>query len=120
ILTGTFQEYEDPASSFESVSMNDSSVWIDSKRVEEFKDSGRISVVMYDSSSEKHQVAEKENYLPYYISKFLTVIQHITVYGDSTVTIGDIIKVKFPERTGLTEDVELDKNLSGNYMICKC
>lgn len=120
LLTGEFVEYEEPASSYESVSMNENSVWIDSKRIEKFKDSGRISVVMLDSSAEKHTVAEKENFLPYYISKFLTVIQHITVYGDTTVTVGDIIKVKFPERTGLTGEVEMDKNLSGNYMICKC
>lgn len=122
ILTGKFVEFEDPASaSFEAVSMNENSVWIDTKRINEFKETGRVSIVAYDSSSEKHTVAEKENYLPYYISKFLTVIQHITVYGDTTVTIGDIIKVTFPERTGLTKEiVEMDPNLSGNYMVCKC
>lgn len=126
VITGEFVRYDlDASASFESVSMNDDSVWITTERMSEYQDDGRQAVVIYDSSSDKHQVAEKDNYLPYYISKFLTVIQHITVYGDSTVTVGDIIKVRFPERTGLTTgndnpSTELDQNLSGNYMICKC
>lgn len=121
VHTGELIKYDnDVAASFESISMNENSSWIDTRRMSEYHDDGRQSVVLYDSSSDKHQVAEKDNYLPYYIAKFLTVIQHITVYGDSTVTIGDIIKVRFPERSGLTEAVELDQNLSGNYMVCKC
>lgn len=120
VHTGELIKYDnDATSSFESISMNEDSSWIDTKRMSQYQDDGRQSVLIYDSSSDKHQVAEKDNYLPYYIAKFLTVIQHITVYGDSSVTIGDIIKVRFPERSGLTGPVELDQNLSGNYLVCK-
>ncbi len=125
VLTGDLEHYDkDVSSSFETVSMNENSSHIDTSRLSKHDNDGPQSVVIYDSSSDKHQVAEKSNYLPYYIAKFLTVIQHILVYGDSTVTLGDIITLRFPERTGLTTGnenptLELDKNLSGNYMVCK-
>lgn len=122
VTTGEFIRYdEDATSTFESISMNENSTWIDTERLSKYQDDGKQSILIYDSSTDKHQVAEKDNYLPYYIAKFLTVIQHITVYGDSTVTVGDLIKVHFPVRIGLTEgNDELDEMLSGNYMICKC
>ena len=63
--------------------------------------------------------------MPYYIAHFLTVVIQITIYGDSTITVGDVINCTFPEADGLTKGEKNPVNedsamTTGNYMVAKC
>lgn len=84
------------------------------------KDEGRVTFRIHNPDQENNQLAEKYNVLPYYVSQLLTVINHITIFGDTTITVGDVITCKMPELTGLTKDkVEDNPLLSGNYLVTK-
>lgn len=89
------------------------------------QDEGNIVLVMIDPKTENAERAEKKNHLPYYMAHFLTTVGHITIYGDSTITVGDVIKCQFPETDGLSrgEDnpVREDSTMTaGNYIVTKC
>jgi hypothetical protein len=51
----------------------------------------------------------------------LSIIAHLTIYGDSTITVGDVITCRIPEMNGLTnkEYAADDPMISGNYLVCK-
>lgn len=88
------------------------------------KDEGRVTFRIHNPDQENNQLAEKYNVLPYYISQLLTVINHVTIYGDTTITVGDVITCKLPELTGLTTGPDRPQNednpiLTGNYLITK-
>lgn len=123
--TGEIEYFEKNANQIDFVTMNDGSISSSSsQQIENNKDEGDINLSIYNPDQENNRVAEKQNYLPYYLSQFLNIISHITIYGDSTITVGDMITCQIPQNTGLslgkdrayTED---DKIASGNYLVCK-
>jgi hypothetical protein len=62
---------------------------------------------------------------PYYLAFLFNTIAQITVYGDSTVTCGDVITAKIPEYSALTlgEErpyVDTSSTTAGNYLVTKC
>lgn len=89
------------------------------------KNEGRIQRVDYDPTVETSESANAAAVRPYYLAFLFNTIAHITVYGDTTVTIGDVITAKIPEFNSLTlgEDrpfVDTNAIAAGNYLVTKC
>jgi hypothetical protein len=89
------------------------------------KDDGSITVLQYDPDKENNDYADKANKLPYYLTHFLTTVVQLTVYGDSTVSIGDVITCEIPEHDALpiSENKPFRDSssiIAGNYLITKC
>lgn len=86
---------------------------------------GRIEVVRFDPTVETADVAIARAIRPYYLSFLFNTIAHITIYGDTTITIGDVITAKIPEFNALSLGEErpyVDTNdvAGGNYLVTKC
>ena len=89
------------------------------------KNEGRVIIVHYDPTVETSESSDAAAKRAYYLSFLFNTIAQITVYGDTTVTIGDVITAKIPEFNALTlgEDrpfVDTNAVASGNYLITKC
>jgi hypothetical protein len=89
------------------------------------KNEGKVILVHFDPTVETAETAEAAAKRAYYLSFLFNTIAHITVYGDTTVTIGDVITAKIPEFNALTlgEDrpfVDTNVVASGNYLVTKC
>lgn len=86
---------------------------------------GRIEVVRFDPTVETADVAIARAVRPYYLSFLFNTIAHITIYGDTTITVGDVITAKIPEFNALSLGEErpyVDTNdvAGGNYLVTKC
>lgn len=86
---------------------------------------GRIEVVRFDPTVETVDIAFARAIRPYYLSFLFNTIAHITIYGDSTITVGDVITAKIPQFNALTlgEDrpyVDTSDMTAGNYLVTKC
>lgn len=85
---------------------------------------GRVELIQIDPTVETADIATLAAIRPYYLSFLFNTIAHITVYGDSTVTVGDVITAKIPEMNGLTlgEErpfVDTSSTTAGNYLVTK-
>jgi hypothetical protein len=126
IETGVVDIFEQKAKQLTFLSLNNGSVTSSlEQQSRRNEDQGRATLNLYTPDQENNQLAEKYNYLPYYITQLLTTIAHITIYGDTTITIGDVITCTLPEHTGLTLGdkrayVDDNKVSSGNYLVAKC
>ena len=127
-VTGKTEDFEvDPTKlEFETLNKGSASSTLKAQN-EKAKDGkkGKITPITFDPKMGNARRAEKFNNMPYYIAHFLTVVIQITIYGDSTITVGDVIHCKFPEATGLTKGEKNPVNedsamTTGNYMIAKC
>lgn len=49
------------------------------------------------------------------------MVLHITIYGDSEITVGDVITLNIDESSGLQSDEtkETSSVMSGNYLVTK-
>ena len=76
---------------------------------------------LWDPSVEENEMIDKVAALSVYISEFLSVINHITIYGDSEITAGDVITVHINESSGITQDAQKEENttISGNFLVTK-
>lgn len=54
-----------------------------------------------------------------FVQKIIQNIYWIHTYGDSVITAGDIITVNVPKISGTTENREMNKLISGNYLVAK-
>lgn len=54
-----------------------------------------------------------------YTQKLVDNIVQIYVYGDTDVTVGDVIHCSFPKAVGTTEDSKTTRFDSGNYLVTK-
>lgn len=89
------------------------------------KSEGRIIEYRYDPTIETAESAYAAAVRPYYLSFLFNTIAQITIYGDTTITIGDVITAKIPEFNALTlgEDrpyVDTNSVAAGNYLVTKC
>jgi hypothetical protein len=89
------------------------------------KNEGKIFIVRYDPTTETSESAYAAAIRPHYLSFLFNTIAHITIYGDTTITIGDVITAKIPEFSALTlgEDrpyVDTNTMAAGNYLVTKC
>lgn len=85
----------------------------------------KIKIVQYNPDVETADVAFAAAMRPHYLSFLFNSIAHITVYGDTTVTIGDVITAEIPEFNALTlgEErpyVDTSSTSAGNYLVTKC
>ena len=86
-------------------------------KFEETKTTERFVVV---SDSDDVGYTEKLLALQAYVPSLLSNITRIFVYGDPSITVGEVIKCNFPDIDGLTtQKTELSKTQSGNYLIAK-
>lgn len=65
------------------------------------------------------QLAEKMSILQAYAQKISQNIVQIHIYGDSEITVGDVIKCSFPSSTSNSEDKPNARLDSGNYLVAK-
>jgi len=61
---------------------------------------------------------KKENFITPYLSRLMSNILNIEIWGDSALTAGSVINIEFPNADGMTEK-STNKMLSGNYLITK-
>ena len=59
---------------------------------------------------------KKENFITPYLSRLLSNILNIEIWGDSALTAGSVINIEFPVSDGMT-DKSKNKMISGNYLI---
>lgn len=124
--TGEVITFDNKPDEFQFITLNDGSNDGSRKAQSEYKqDEGEIEIVMFNPDIENAEYARKRNVLRYYMAHFMNVICHITVYGDSNITAGDVITCEIPEHDGLpiSEDkpyIDLSSIVAGNYLITKC
>jgi len=125
-VTGEITNFQINSKNLEFQTLNEKSVSSSLRTQNEIsKDEGNIQIVSFDPKIENAERAEKKNQLPYYMAHFLTTIIHITIYGDSAISTGDVIKCQFPEPSGITRGetspVNEDSTMTtGNYIVTKC
>lgn len=127
-VTGKTEDFEVDPTKLEFQTLNKGSASSTLKaQNEKVKDGkkGKITPITFDPKMGNARRAEKFNHMPYYIAHFLTVVIQITIYGDSAITIGDVINCTFPEASGLTKGEKNPVNedsamTTGNYMVAKC
>lgn len=126
IITGEIEDVEIDSSKLDFVTLNDGSVTLSSKSQKELsQDETKLVMTYYDPTVEESDSANADAVRPYYMAHLLNTIAHITIYGDSTITIGDVITADIPIHDGLTpgEDnayKQSSKTLAGNYLVTSC
>ena len=124
--TGETTLFDNKPQDFQFVTLNEGSNDGSQEALKEFKqDAGEIEQITFNPDVENAEVARKRNVLRYYMTHFLNVICHITVYGDSNITAGDVITCEIPEHDGLpiSENkpyIDQSSIVAGNYLITKC
>ena len=125
-VTGEIVNFQTNPKNLEFETLNEKSVSSSLRTQDEIsKDEGNIQIIPFDPRIENAERAEKKNQLPYYMAHFLTTVIHATIYGDSAISTGDVIKCQFPEPSGITRGetspVNEDSTMTtGNYIITKC
>lgn len=84
---------------------------------EKKKASAKNIIVPTSSEKADTQIPEKLAVLQSFVELISSDLVRIYVYGDSAITVGDVIECKFPEVTGLTKNPTTDRIHSGNYMV---
>jgi hypothetical protein len=119
----TITELDPTEMDFVQLNQNSSSASIASQN--ELKSTeGRVELIQIDPTVETADIAMLAAVRPYYLAFLFNTIAHITVYGDSTVTVGDVITAKIPEMDGLTLGeqkpfVDTSSTSAGNYLVTK-
>lgn len=54
-----------------------------------------------------------------FVQQFTSNMINIHIYGDTAITVGDVIQCNFPEATGLTKDPKLNRIMPGEYMVTR-
>lgn len=125
-VTGEISTFQVDPKNLEFETLNEKSISSTLKsQNEKGQDEGNIQIIPFDPRIENAERAEKKNQLPYYMQHFLTTITHVTIYGDSAISAGDVIKCQFPEPSGITRGeaspINEDSTMTtGNYIITKC
>lgn len=124
--TGEVITFDNMPSDFEFVSLNDGSNDGSLVAQQEFRqDEGSTEVVLFNPDLENAELARKRNVIRYYMAHFMNVICQITTYGDTNITVGDVITCEVPEHDGIpiSENrpyIDSSDIVAGNYLITKC
>lgn len=126
--TGAVEEFVVDPKRLEFETLNKGSISTTLKaQNEKIKDGnrGNLKKIDFDPKISNARRAEKFLHIPYYMAHFLTTVTHITIYGDSAISAGDVIKCQFPEPSGITRGETSPINedsamTTGNYIITKC
>jgi hypothetical protein len=127
-VTGEITYFQADPKNLQFETLNEGSASTNLKaQVEKTEDGneGAPRAIPFDPTVGNAERAEKFNHMPYYMSHFLTVVMQITIYGDSAITVGDVIHCQLPEAAGLTRGEENPVNedsaiTTGNYVVTKC
>lgn len=125
MITGKITDYDTDPSKIGFVTLNKDSVSQSGTTQKELsKDEGRIELVRFDPETETEDPAEAKMNRTYFMANFLNTICYITVHGDSTVTVGDVITCDIKEHNSLTKSdaspaKEDNRMLNGNYLVTK-
>jgi hypothetical protein len=110
----TFEQLNDNSTSTSLTSQNELSSTV-----------SRVIPELWDPEVETEEAVYASAVRPYYLAFLFNTIAHITVYGDTTVTCGDVITAKIPEMNALSlgEErpfVDTSSTAAGNYLVTKC
>ena len=90
-------------------------------RKNKFKDTKPSERMMVTSDEDDVGYKDKILALQAFIPRLLSNISRVYIYGDPSITAGDVIKCNIPDVDGLTDKkTEYSKTLSGNYLVSKC
>ena len=126
IITGKEEDFEIDQQKIDFVRLNENSISSNVQTQKEAQENtSKTKLVYYDPTIEESDAAEAEILRPYFMKHLLNTVVHITIYGDSTITIGDVIAAEIPEHDALTlgEQNPYRKSsefFSGNYLVTKC
>lgn len=83
------------------------------------KDTAKTKFIVMSSDKPQLKLPEKLSILQAYAQKITQNIVQIHIYGDSDITIGDMIKCTFPSATSAENDKGKSRLDSGNYLVTK-
>ena len=83
------------------------------------KVTAKTKLVPYSSDKAESFLPEKLNFLQAFTQKISQNLVQIEIYGDTDLTVGDIITCNLPAATGQTGPTENARLDSGNYLISK-
>lgn len=83
------------------------------------KSSGVSTFHIYDSSLPESFIIDMIAARESAAAQIAQSIIHIEVYGDTDITVGDVIKCNFPEFKDNTSEPKLSQLTSGNYLVSK-
>lgn len=83
------------------------------------KSTAKTKFVVMTSDKPQLKLPEKLSILQAYAQKVTQNIVQIHIYGDSDITVGDMIKCKFPSATSSDSDKGISRLDSGNYLVAK-
>ena len=87
--------------------------------IEQFKGKGNLMFVPKDSSKGNDYIDYTMGTKAAYLNLLNESAVRIYVYGDNTLTAGDVLELNFPDTSGTTERKYNDRMLSGNYLVTK-
>lgn len=125
IFSGKLQTYDKKPQNLSFVQLNKGAETASLKTQNELQaDEGNVTQHLNYSSTMNVELGDKKNVLPYYLSHFLNTIVQITVYGDSTVAVGDVITCEIPEHDAMTIGeqkpyVKPSDVSAGNFLVTK-
>lgn len=107
------------------VQLNDNAISSSLRAQNELSSGFREEEVAFNPEVETADVGLARAIRPYYLRHLFNTIVQITVYGDSTVTVGNVIAARIPEMNALTLGQErpytdTSSTLAGNYLVTKC
>ena len=122
------EEIRKKVTDFNFIKLNDGTVSGSMKNIDQnTQDEGRVIKLLVHPDTEQNDLRDKYAAEACYLSEFLSVINHITIYGDTEIAAGDVITCHFRQASGLTigqgnKDSYQDDNevISGNYLVTKC
>jgi len=82
-------------------------------------DNMKTSLIPKSSVNGESFREETAGFLQSYINQLMQNVVRILIYGDAAITVGNVIKIKFPEVKGTTNKKEDSKLSSGNYLVSK-
>lgn len=118
LVTGELTNFDYKGEDFKKVDKGGDDVHSGTFKKEYGKDISTQYFLATDSSLPEFQLPEKIGYLQGFVQRIISSLLWIHVYGDSQTTAGDVIELRLPDATGLTNTKEA-KLISGNYLIAK-
>lgn len=79
-------------------------------------DMNSVNTIIAIRNEKDLERVKKDNFISPYLSRLMSNILNIDIWGDSALTAGSVINIEFPNADGLT-DKSKNKMLSGNYLI---
>lgn len=123
IITGDLTEVKyDDSKGADQFQLSDSTGTINrsSSDIKELSKTSSVSkLVAINTDISNDRILEKYVNSRAFAQKMSQNILQIQVYGDNTITVGDVINCTLPSATGLTNDQGISRLDSGNYLVTK-